>query len=294
MWGREVADILIGHDDDYARRYHRGLPHLTMSWWLDTEFAVDESSVANLFRTKPFREINRLIRKHGYEARVIDDSAEVRKMGGEMILPFIRWRHGESCLADEESFYSELSKCKLLQVRRDGDVVSCCAFMELADRKKIHLKKLGVRMKNGQCPDRNYGANGAVYYFMIQHCLEQGVECLTYGGSRPVVQDPVNAFKLKKAGGKVSAIDDDFMYRWLNLYFLNDSAAVRDSFVGYDIFCQDGQSYRLACFVDNERLSDERFKRHLSEYEQYGLSGIDCYNFDEPCSGTLAMKSLLI
>jgi hypothetical protein len=158
-----------------------------MEMIVDIESSLKKSRIKNIVRN---------IKKHklAYETRNSNEDFDV--FYHQMYRPFSIKRHGEAAeIADYRHFANKFRKghSTLFFITKNDEAIAS-AYVEI-NNNMPRISAFGV--KNASDEIFKLGVIGALYYFIMLHYLNKGIENAFVGNSMPLLFDGVTEFKMQ-------------------------------------------------------------------------------------------------
>jgi hypothetical protein len=149
------------------------------------------------------KDIQRRIRRLGYEYEVTRDLKSFEYFHQNMYLPYSKGRYGDGAvMMTKEVIRADFDKGELILIKKQGEYIS--GVLLTYDGEIAKMPYLGVR--DGSWELVSEGAISSGYEFALQHLESIGCRKLILGQSRPFLKDGVLQFK-KKYGHKIMEAD---------------------------------------------------------------------------------------
>jgi len=234
--------------------------------WVDTLLPVERSLDAVSSKNN-----NKHIAKHGFTCRTSTSQENLQFFYERMFRPYILSRHKDASVMVDFSYFRKRMKKKhsKLFLLMQGDDTVAASFNE---RKNGRMKFSGLGVLDGRKDIIQMGAIRALYYFMLTHYKEQGVELINYGGTSPLLSDGLTKFK--RSMRAIPTDRNPYGEKSLWLLPVKDSEAMQSFFRLHPfLFIKKGAFYR-ALFPDSSATeSREAFLKWLNHYQFLGLAG---------------------
>jgi hypothetical protein len=157
--------------------------------WVDTLLKVEYSldAVDN-------RKVRKNIGKHCFTFRESRSEEDLQFFYERMFKPYILGRHKDASVMVDFSYFRKRMRKKhsKLFFLMQGDEPMVASFNE---KKNGRMKFSGLGVLDGRRDIIQMDAIRALYYFMLKHYRDQGIEVINYGGTSPLLSDGLTKFK---------------------------------------------------------------------------------------------------
>ena len=213
---RTSADVTIARVDCLSARLFFDATYLSVPEWAATWLTLPDDPYALVRGNGNVREDLRRIRRYRLEPELSHRETDFDLFYSKMYRPYVRSRYGELAALYRPVYLRHFfHRGGIVFVQKKGQRVAGQLFAR--DKQEFTLVAIGADTREAWSV-RN-GALAACYFFGIMHAHALGCTRLSFGGSRPVLQDGVLRFKGKwRAGikGKQSS-ESLFMVHWNRL-----------------------------------------------------------------------------
>lgn len=223
------------------------------------ELLAGSNSSKRSLRTK----VNRTL-KQNFTYKISHSPKDLDRFYHQMLVPTTQQRHQHRAIIEPYSYYEEMFKSSFLMfLSLDGEEVA--ATLCSAKNGVFHYKCIGN--PDGNVELMKHDVNTAMYWYMIQHAFDLGMQQMNFEGSFAWVTDGV--FKYKRRWGAEVHSDpgehDQLLFRAQNL-----SAEWREHLNTIGFIACGGDKY-LRIFIDRITPSIER---PVEAAMKEGLDGI--------------------
>jgi hypothetical protein len=270
---RTRADLVVACDAAARNGWFSGERGFFLPRWIGGGVRLDDA--LSLLKTSDNVKADLArIRKYKLSFEVSNDPVRYRWFHERMYAPYIASVYGKAgAIASLKEVEASVGRSLLMFVLRDGEPISGQILLFEGDTARGWA--LGVL--DGRRELTKVGAVSALYVFGIQAMAERGFKYLSFGGSRPFVDDGVLQFKKKWRIVIRQASPTGFL-----ISHFRDCSGAR-AFVDNNPFIhqQPGGELRAAVFVsDPRRLDVDRLRETLRKCQLKGLASVDLYDTD--------------
>ncbi len=269
--GRDVDLVLADLPWPYQKLLAGG-GFMASPAWVCQRMALAErwEDVFGPLRRSARREDLRGIRKHGFEAGLVNGEPAVRRFYEELYVPHLKRRFGEAAYVEPPW---KIRYCvehgALMEIRRDGRLVAAQVLWD--DRGSLQFLWAGIVDEEFAAQSR--GVFPALFYFGILRAFENGCTEVDYCGSRPVLTD--GTFRLKRRwGGRVF---DGWSLDTLMIRPNNFGQANRAFFANHPLIVRTTQGLVGKVMLDNGPVGPEAV---ASAAHLYATAGVDALRLD--------------
>lgn len=163
--------------------------------WIRMEFVFEpgESWEDVERRFKANKNNVKRVLKNGFQYRISHSDEEFDLFYERMYIPLIKSRYGDFGAIDlKESMYKEFKQGFLLVID-DAEGQPIAAQLTVQHRKTLYSLSSGIL--DGSPELHAKGALGAIYYYSLKWCYENGMERFEMGGCRPFESDGLYQYK---------------------------------------------------------------------------------------------------
>lgn len=144
----DTADLVILQATQSIRKRYNDLPSLDSQCWLSTGLPLKDIKALCKQSPNGMKRAAGRIRNQQLTYEIHNNEERFNKAVTQIIYPYLKWRHQDECLWNEESIFDSLNTHELLDVIRDGETIASCVFSRREDNNTIHLNKIGIRLIN--------------------------------------------------------------------------------------------------------------------------------------------------
>ena len=187
------ADILVSDHPLAAPRLRRTAPIRLPQWVRQTlNTGTEWSDTLDALPRGHRKELGRLLRRHGYRARLNADSDAIEAYYDELHVPYLTRQFGKASLRQDRNVFLALHcRCRRLDLLHDGEVVAA-NLLEQQGR-ALAIKRHALLPGRGELR----GRADVLDYFSLLTARLLGAGTLDFGLSRPHLEDGVFRYKAK-------------------------------------------------------------------------------------------------
>lgn len=270
--------LIIWAPGTAARRVVTGEPHFAVPRWIRMEIDISPpmKTLKKISRSG-YRNISRLITKHGYSLVRATDPAAHACFYEHMYLPFIKKRFGDGAFAmRREDVFDPSDAPELYQLCAGGRAVAGAVVKHTDGCARISF--FGVRK---DCIDLIHrGILGACYYFIIQELQARGHTRVGTGDCSPFVNDGVTRFKIRLLA-RLAKIQPFDYTDCAHLVLLRPTGGLRDFLLRNPfMYCSGQGGLRGAVWADGQdSIAQVDFQKACSRMNRAGIEKCDIFTF---------------
>ena len=263
-----VIDVELLFSNLLPKREFLGIPQ-----WLKQKFSVPDTweDVWNSFRKNTKKELRRIL-KYGFTYKMTRSERDFKIFYHQMYAPYIKKRFGdEAVVVSERKFLRQCSKGELMMLSRDGKVILGTLLLSFAGR----LATIWGGVSDKVAPNMLKGAFSALDYFIILHGYERGCHTISFGLSRPLLND--GCFRYKRKWGTI--IEKTLFPRADILIKPLSSIAPITSFFAHNPFITGDGKYLVGKILfDKDKVTETNINHCLKYYSTNGLNCLKLFS----------------
>ena len=267
------ADIIIIRTGKFLSYYLKRKKYFTIPEWPNAVLELDKSEDRNRYLSKNAKEYLRKLRKKIKDYNVMIEEFHspemIKYFYDKFYVPFSNERHGD--LAEIQSFHF-LRKISiqggLLFIKTDNSYIAGVLYLKKPGH-SFHFFRWGISETiNGNLRKL---AGGMLHFLSIEWAKEKGYQEFNFGGSRPILNDPILLYK-KKWGTILCENPTQGMVVGLKFLHFNESTF---SFLHHNPFIFKNKKDLIGVVPYPKGYND--LGPFVSIKEEYGMSGLSYF-----------------